>query len=197
MLLFLFTDERRLTQINKSEWICVNLRSSVDDISSFYFWFTDKKNMPENLTFRRATINDLPKIVEMLADDFLGAERERFQIPLPADYVLAFEEIDADDNNDLIVVEQNGETVGTMQITFIPSISFQGGRRAQIESVRVVGEKRGQGIGKKMFEWAIRRARAKSCRMIQLSTNNDRADAQRFYENLGFKASHVGMKLYL
>lgn len=153
--------------------------------------------MPQTIAFRRATLEDLPKIVEMLADDFLGAERERFQIPLPADYVLAFEEIDADDNNDLIVVEEKGEIVGTMQITFIPSISFQGGLRAQIESVRVVAERRGQGIGKKMFEWAILRARRKNCRMIQLSTNSDRADAQRFYENLGFKASHVGMKLYL
>jgi ribosomal protein S18 acetylase RimI-like enzyme len=153
--------------------------------------------MSENLTFRRATIDDLPKIVEMLADDFLGKQRERFQIPLPDDYVRAFEEINADENNDLIVVEQNGETIGTLQLTFIPSISFQGGRRAQIESVRVVENRRGQGIGKKMFEWAIRRAEQKSCRMIQLSTNNDRAEAQRFYENLGFKASHVGMKLYL
>lgn len=153
--------------------------------------------MPENLTFRRATLADLPKIVEMLADDFLGQQRERFQIPLPEDYVRAFEEIDADENNDLIVVEQNGSIVGTLQMTFIPSISFQGGRRAQIESVRVVAERRGHGIGKEMIEWAIRRARQKSCRMIQLSTNNDRADAQRFYENLGFKASHVGMKLYL
>ncbi len=153
--------------------------------------------MSENLIFRRATLDDLPKIVEMLADDFLGAQRERFQIPLPEDYVRAFEEIDADENNDLIVVEQNGEIVGTLQLTFIPSISFQGGRRAQIESVRVATSVRGQGIGKKMFEWAIERARRKSCRMIQLSTNNDRADAQRFYENLGFKASHVGMKLYL
>ncbi|MDQ4122521.1 MAG: GNAT family N-acetyltransferase [Acidobacteriota bacterium] len=153
--------------------------------------------MPENLTFRRATLNDLPKIVEMLADDFLGAQRERFQIPLPEDYVRAFEEIDADENNDLIVVEQNGEIVGTLQLTFIPSISFQGGRRAQIESVRVAANKRGQGIGRKMFEWAIRRAQRKNCRMIQLSTSNDRADAQRFYESLSFKASHVGMKLYL
>ena len=98
--------------------------------------------MSENLTFRRATIDDLPKIVEMLADDFLGKQRERFQIPLPEDYVRAFAEINADENNDLIVVEQNGETIGTLQITFIPSISFQGGRRAQIESVRVVANRR-------------------------------------------------------
>ncbi|HEX8566119.1 MAG TPA: GNAT family N-acetyltransferase [Pyrinomonadaceae bacterium] len=153
--------------------------------------------MPDNLNFRLATINDLPQIVEMLADDFLGKQRERFESPLLESYLQAFEEIERDPNNELIVVEQNGEIVGTLQLTFIPSISFQGGKRAQIESVRVAASARGQGIGKKMFEWAIERAREKNCRMIQLSTNNDRADAQRFYENLGFKASHVGMKLYL
>lgn len=153
--------------------------------------------MPENLNFRRATVADLPQIVEMLADDFLGKQRERFESPLPESYLRAFEEIDSDENNELIVVEQNGEIIGTLQLTFIPSISFQGGKRAQIESVRVASNVRGQGIGKKMFEWAIQRAREENCRMIQLSTNNDRAEAQRFYENLGFKASHIGMKLYL
>lgn len=153
--------------------------------------------MPDNLNFRPATIADLPQIVEMLADDFLGKQRERFESPLPESYLRAFEEIERDPNNELIAVEQNGEIIGTLQLTFIPSISFQGGKRAQIESVRVAASARGQGIGKKMFEWAIERAREKNCRMIQLSTNNDRADAQRFYENLGFKASHVGMKLYL
>ena len=153
--------------------------------------------MPDNLNFRLATINDLPQIVEMLADDFLGKQRERFESPLLESYLQAFEEIERDPNNELIVVEQNGGIIGTLQLTFIPSISFQGGKRAQIESVRVAASARGQGIGKKMFEWAIERAREKNCRMIQLSTNNDRADAQRFYENLGFKASHVGMKLYL
>jgi ribosomal protein S18 acetylase RimI-like enzyme len=153
--------------------------------------------MPDNLNFRSATVADLPQIVEMLADDFLGKQRERFESPLPESYLRAFEEIERDPNNELVVVEQNGEIVGTLQLTFIPSISFQGGKRAQIESVRVAASARGQGIGKKMFEWAIQRAREKNCRMIQLSTNNDRADAQRFYENLGFNASHVGMKLYL
>jgi ribosomal protein S18 acetylase RimI-like enzyme len=152
---------------------------------------------PETLSFRSAALADLPQIVEMLADDFLGAQRERFEQPLPESYLQAFAEIERDANNELVVVEQNGEIVGTLQLTFIPSISFQGGRRAQIESVRVVANRRGEGIGKKMFRWAIGRAREKNCRMIQLSTNETRADAQRFYENLGFKRSHVGMKLYL
>jgi ribosomal protein S18 acetylase RimI-like enzyme len=153
--------------------------------------------MSSELEFREAVPGDLPKIVEMLADDFLGKQRERFENPLPDSYEKAFAEINADPNNELIVIESNGEIIGTLQLTFIPSISFQGGKRAQIESVRVDAKRRRLGIGRKMFLWAIERAREKNCRMIQLSTNNDRADAQRFYENLGFKASHVGMKMYL
>lgn len=149
------------------------------------------------LLFREAKIEDLPAIVRMLAEDFLGQQRERDENPLPESYQKAFEEIDADKNNELIIVESNGEIVGTLQLTFIPSISFQGGRRLQIESVRVAAKHRGKGLGKKIFEWAIKRGREKNCRLIQLSTNNDRADAQRFYEKLGFKASHVGMKMYL
>ncbi len=149
------------------------------------------------LHFRTARREDLPEIVRMLADDFLGSQRERFEIPLPEAYEKSFAEIEADASNELIVVEANGEIVGTLQLTFIPSISFQGGKRAQIESVRVDRKYRGQGLGKKVFEWAIDRAKEKNCRIIQLSTNKDRADAHRFYENLGFKASHTGMKLYL
>ena len=90
-----------------------------------------------NLKFRQATREDLPAIVRILADDFLGATRERFETPLPESYVKAFEEIEADRNNELIVAEINDEVVGTLQITFTPSISFQGGKRATVESVRV------------------------------------------------------------
>ncbi len=82
-----------------------------------------------NLKFRQANREDLPKIVRMLADDFLGKQRERFANPLPESYVKAFEEIEADKNNELIVAKNDGEIVGTLQITFTPSISFQGGKR--------------------------------------------------------------------
>ena len=184
-----------------------------------------------NLKFRQATREDLPEIVRMLADDFLGTSRERYENPLPESYVKAFEEIDADKNNELIVVyisEQeavatgsnnssamldtknnvvatasrsdktaNEIIVGTLQITFTPSISFQGGKRATVESVRVDEKYRGQGIGKELMNWAINRARQENCVAMQLTTNNDRIDAHRFYENLGFKGSHLGMKLYL
>ncbi|MDQ6787109.1 MAG: GNAT family N-acetyltransferase [Acidobacteriota bacterium] len=153
--------------------------------------------MNMNLKFRQATREDLPEIIRMLSDDFLGARRERYENPLPDSYVKAFEEIAADKNNELIVAESGGEIVGTLQITFTPSISFQGGKRATVESVRVDAERRGQGIGKQLMLWAIERAREENCFAMQLTTNTDRKDAHRFYEDLGFKGSHLGMKLYL
>lgn len=150
-----------------------------------------------NLGFREATREDLPEIVRMLADDFLGATRERYENPLPESYVKAFEEIDADKNNELIVAEIDGEIVGTLQITFTPSISLQGGKRATVESVRVDAEQRGQGLGKELMLWAIERAKSEGCYILQLTTNSERTDAHRFYENLGFEGSHLGMKIYL
>lgn len=150
-----------------------------------------------NLKFRQATREDLPEIVRMLADDFLGSTRERYENPLPESYVKAFEEIDADKNNELIVAERDGEIVGMLQLTFTPSISFQGGKRATVESVRTDSKYRGQGIGKEMMRWAINRAREEGCISMQLTTNSERTEAHRFYENLGFKGSHLGMKLSL
>jgi GNAT superfamily N-acetyltransferase len=147
--------------------------------------------------FRPAKREDLPEIVRMLADDFLGAMRERYENPLPESYIKAFEEIEADKNNELIVAETSGAIVGTLQITFTPSISFQGGKRATVESVRVDKKYRGQGIGKELMLWAIERVKEENCVAIQLTTNAERPDAHRFYENLGFKNSHLGMKLYL
>ncbi len=150
-----------------------------------------------NLEFRQATREDLPEIIRMLADDFLGAQRERYENPLPESYLKAFEEIEADKNNELIVAELDGAVVGTLQITFTPSISFQGGKRATVESVRVDEKYRGQGIGRELMLFAINRAREENCVSMQLTTNADRTDAHRFYENLGFKGTHLGMKLKL
>ncbi len=150
-----------------------------------------------SLKIRCASARDLPEIVRMLADDFLGATRERYENPLPKSYVKAFEEIEADKHNDLIVAEMNGEIVGTLQLTFTASISFQGGKRATVESVRVEDKFRGQGIGREMMLWAIERARQENCIFLQLTTNATRKDAHRFYEKLGFKSSHLGMKLIL
>ena len=133
----------------------------------------------------------------MLADDFLGEQREQYEDPLSESYIRAFEEIDADRNNDLIVAEMDGNVVGTLQLTFTPSISFRGGKRATVESARVDRSFRGAGIGHEMMLWVIARARDERCVSIQLTTNSARKDAHRFYERLGFKDSHVGMKLQL
>lgn len=149
------------------------------------------------MKFRIATEDDLSSIVRMLADDFLGSQRERCEDPLPESYLKAFHEIDADPNNELIVAELNGSVIGTLQLTYTPSISFQGGKRCTVESVRVDEKYRGQGIGREMMLWAIERAKEKGCFSMQLTTNNDRIDAHRFYESLGFSKSHIGMKLKL
>ena len=149
------------------------------------------------LTFRRAERGDVDAIVKLLADDALGSQRENYTHPLPASYYDAFESIDRDANNELIVATRDGEVIGTLQLTYLPSLTFQGSWRAQIEAVRVDERFRSQGIGKQLFEWAIERARARGCHILQLTTNKARPDAQRFYEQLGFVASHTGMKMDL
>lgn len=150
-----------------------------------------------SLRFRAATEADLPAIVRMLADDPLGAARERVADPLPATYVRAFAAIAADPNNELLVADQGGGVVGVLQLTFLPSLTWQGRWRAMVEGVRVVAGARGSGVGQAMMEEAIRRARARGCGMVQLTTDKARPDAHRFYERLGFRATHEGMKLLL
>lgn len=149
------------------------------------------------ILFRLANRVDLPFIVRMLADDELGSQRERYDDPLPDSYIKAFEEIDNDPKHELIVAELDGEVVGTLQLMFLPSISFQGGLRAQVESVRVDTKVRNQGIGSKLMNWTIERAKERGAHVVQLTTHGSREDAHRFYERLGFKGSHLGMKLSL
>ncbi|HKA63385.1 MAG TPA: GNAT family N-acetyltransferase, partial [Methylomirabilota bacterium] len=128
--------------------------------------------MSESRTvMRRARLDDVPAIVRMLADDLLGATRERNQTPLPESYRRAFEAIDRDDNQDLIVACQDERVVGVLQLTFMPSLTYQGGWRAQIEGVRVDSAIRSQGLGRTLFEWAIARARERGCHMVQLTTD--------------------------
>jgi len=147
--------------------------------------------------FRLAKRDDLPAIVRMLAEDDLGSQRERSEEPLPDSYMLAFEQIERDVNHELIVAELNGAVIGTLHLMFLPSISFQGGLRAQVESVRVDKLYQGQGIGSAMMKWAIERARKRGVHIVQLTTHQSRAEAHRFYERLGFKGTHLGMKLSL
>ncbi len=149
------------------------------------------------MKFRKATKNDLLQIVEMIADDELGKTRENYQIPLPVEYLNAFEKINSDENQELIVVENEDlEIIGTLQLSFIQYLTYRGGIRAQIEAVRIRNDKRGLGIGKIMFEWAINRAKERKAHLLQLTTDKKRPKAIKFYEKLGFKQSHEGMKMH-
>lgn len=150
-----------------------------------------------DLIFRRANAADLEDIVALLADDELGRRREDPDPPLNPRYIDAFAAIDADRNQFLAVVEEGGEIVGCLQLSFIPGLSRLGLWRGQIESVRIASSRRGGGLGKRMFEWAIDECRKRGCEIVQLTTDKSRADARRFYEQLGFVASHKGMKLAL
>lgn len=153
--------------------------------------------MPD-LLYRDATLEDLPLIVRMYADDALGRQREVVSDPLSSRYLDAFREIDADPRQRLIVAEEpGGEVVATFQMSFLPHLVLHGGERAQIEAVRVRADRRGAGYGGAVIEWAITQARSRGCPLVQLTTNTERNDAKRFYERLGFQATHLGMKLTL
>jgi ribosomal protein S18 acetylase RimI-like enzyme len=146
---------------------------------------------------RDAKREDVLAIVAMLADDTLGRSRERFEDPLPQPYWDAFAAIEADPNNRLLVAEIDGSVAACLQLTFIPGLSRRGAGRAQIESVRVASAYRGAGLGRRLIEAAIAEARRHGATIVQLTTDKTRADARRFYEGLGFVASHEGMKLSL
>jgi GNAT superfamily N-acetyltransferase len=148
--------------------------------------------------FRLAVAADLPCIVRMLADDTLGAQRERLEDPLLVAYLDAFEAIARDANNELVVAQgEDGRAVAVLQLTYTPHLTHQGGWRATIEGVRVDARLRGTGMGREFMGWALERARARGCRLVQLTTDKQRPEAKRFYESLGFVASHEGMKLKL
>jgi GNAT superfamily N-acetyltransferase len=149
------------------------------------------------LTFRKAAEQDLDSIVKMLSDDILGSKRERYEQPLPISYIKAFRAIDTDPNNELIVACLQEEVVGVQQITFTPYITHQGGWRATVEGVRTASAVRGQGAGTELIQYAIQRAKDRGCHLIQLTTDKQRPDALRFYERLGFQATHEGLKLKL
>lgn len=153
--------------------------------------------MEPPLGFRTAARADLSAIVRMLADDELGRQRERYEDPLPPSYARAFEAIEADPNTELVVAEIGGSVVGVLQLTLVPNLSHQGSWRATIEGVRVESGMRGRRIGQALVEFAIARARERGCLMVQLTTDKRRVDARRFYERLGFRATHEGMKLPL
>jgi GNAT superfamily N-acetyltransferase len=146
--------------------------------------------VPTDVIFRTATVDDVPAIVALLADDVIGAGREG-----PSDrYLAAFHEVDADPRNHLIVAEVDGMVAGTLQLTYIPGLSRMGTERAQIEAVRVAERHRGRGLGRQMIDWAIDQAERRGCGLVQLTSDKRRADAIRFYEGLGFTSTHEGLK---
>lgn len=147
------------------------------------------------LILRDATVADLPAILAMLAEDTIPADREAD--PSDSRYLAAFEAIDADPNQHLVAAELDGRVVGTMQLSFLPGLSFRGSWRGLIEAVRIAADLRGQRLGEQMILWAVEQCRARDCKLVQLTSSATRTDAHRFYARLGFVQSHVGMKLHL
>ncbi|UTV30937.1 GNAT family N-acetyltransferase [Photobacterium atrarenae] len=147
--------------------------------------------------FRPATQDDLETLVLMLQDDALGSQREDGTLPLNANYLQAFDAIQADPNNQLMVAEIQDRVVGMLQLTFIPYLTHIGSWRCLIEGVRIHTDYRGQGLGEQMFQYAIGQAQEKGCQLVQLTSDKQRPDALRFYEKLGFVATHEGFKLRL
>ena len=149
------------------------------------------------LSQRKAKIDDLPKIIDLLIEDDLGKSREVKDLTLNQKYTDAFYKIDEDKNQYLMVVENCDEIVGTCHLTIMSSLTFIGSTRMQIEVVRVAGKLRGQKIGEWMMKEAIEYGKSRGVLIMQLTTNKKRQKAKAFYEKLAFKATHEGMKLYL
>ncbi len=149
------------------------------------------------LLFRRATIADLPEILKLLAEDELGKGRESLDLDFQRRYEAAFEKIDRDPNHNLMVVEHGTQIIGTVHLTLLPSLTFQGSTRLQVESVHIAEPWRGRGIGSWMFEKIFESAKKENAPIIQLTTNKKRERAKKFYESLGFEASHEGMKQHI
>ncbi|MFH8293517.1 GNAT family N-acetyltransferase [Streptomyces sp. NPDC018059] len=148
-----------------------------------------------DLEIRPAVADDLPAIVAMLADDPLGATRESPDDLTP--YVAALQRLADDPNQRLVVAVREGRVVGTLQLTIVPGLSRKGATRSIIEGVRVHADERGSGLGTRFIEWAIEESRRQGCQLVQLTSDATRTDAHRFYERLGFSASHLGFKLQL
>ncbi|MEW1772872.1 GNAT family N-acetyltransferase [Streptomyces sp. NPDC086777] len=146
-----------------------------------------------DLDIRTAVADDVPAIVGMLADDPLGARRETPDDLAP--YLSALERLSADPNQQLVVAVREGRVVGTLQLTIIPGLSRRGATRSIIEGVRIHADERGSGLGTRFIEWAIDESRRQGCTLVQLTSDASRVDAHRFYERLGFTASHTGFKL--
>ena len=149
------------------------------------------------ISIREANITDLPYIIKLMSDDNLGNQREEYKLPLPQCYIEAFENISADKNSILLVACDAEHVIGNLQITFTQYLSHKGSMRATIENVRIDKNKRNLGIGTQLMNYAIKLAKDKNCSIVQLTSHKTRKNAHRFYERLGFRATHEGMKLSL
>lgn len=152
-------------------------------------------HLNDDLVIRAAVPADVPALVDLLADDPLGAQRET-----PGDlqpYLAAFERLADDPNQRLMVAVRDGRVVGTLQLTIIPGLSRRGATRSVIEAVRVHSDERGSGLGGRLLTWAVEESRRAGCQLAQLTSDVTRTDAHRFYQRLGFTASHLGFKLPL
>jgi len=149
------------------------------------------------LTYRKAKIEDVKAIIALLVEDELGSSRENAAEKIDPKYIEAFHKIDSDPNQFLMVVNLDDEIVGTCHLTIMPSLTFTGSTRMQIEAVRVSEKHRGNKIGEWMIDTSIEYARSQGVKIIQLTTNKKRDRAKKFYEKVGFTATHEGMKLYL
>ncbi len=170
-------------------------------------------NDPDDVVIRRATAADIGSIVALLADDELGARRESPDDLAP--YRRAFDVIDADPRELLVVAERGAReidtergareidtergarVVGTLQLSLLPGLTRRGSLRAQIEGVHVAAGERGNALGARLVEWAVAEARDRGCRLVQLTSDKTRVGAHRFYERLGFVATHEGFKMPL
>ncbi|GAB4522305.1 MAG: GNAT family N-acetyltransferase [Parvularculaceae bacterium] len=151
----------------------------------------------EEVAFRMAGEADLPAIVRLLADDPLGAARERFEDPLPEEYIDAFREMNSQGGNGILIAEIGGAVAGCLQLMMLPGLSRLGQKRAQIEGVRIDSRHRGRGLGAALLRHALKIAADNGCALAQLTTDRSRDDALRFYERHGFVNSHHGLKLAL
>ncbi|MGI9019017.1 MAG: GNAT family N-acetyltransferase [Euzebya sp.] len=152
-------------------------------------------HLDDGTSVRRATIDDLPDILALKVDDVIAAAREHAD---PATYTAAFHRVDADPASDLVVlVDAVGRVIGSLQLTVIPGVGRGGTTRAQIEAVRITGDRRGQGHGEALMRWVFDRARQRGCGLAQLTSDRQRTDASRFYQRLGMDPSHTGFKMVL
>jgi GNAT superfamily N-acetyltransferase len=145
---------------------------------------------------RRAVRDDVPALVALLAEDELGTGGDGPSAGIEP-YLHAFDAIDADPAHLLVVAELDGEVVGTLQLSVLPSLPHRGAFRGQLEGVHVRADQRGGGLGAAMVGWAVEEARRRGCGQVQLTSQKRRTDAHRFYERLGFARSHDGFKLML